>query len=158
MEVTCLEECLFWWWHHGQVDQPLVVQLQKQLSWWLKAERPQYRSHSVQDSTLFGLSLVHHTFLPRVHDFRVCARLAATLFPKVSQFSLDVSVPDLEVLSANTSPLGCWNLLEHLQMAFAKGERARADWNCRFGSAFKELLWTLALWRRVSCFTLQWGE
>lgn len=144
---------MFWWWHHVQVDQALVVQLQRQLSLGLEAECPQYRSHSVQESTVFGLSLVHRPFLPGLHDFRVCTILEATLFPKVSQVSLYVSVPDLEVLSAHGSPLGCWNFLAHLQMAFVKGGRVRADWDCRFGSTFKELLWTLALWRPVSLFS-----
>lgn len=32
MYVTHFEDWLFWWWHHGQVDQPLVEQLQRQLS------------------------------------------------------------------------------------------------------------------------------
>lgn len=149
---------MFWWWHYGQVDQPLVVQLQRQLSPWVKGRTTTVQKPQCPRLYTFGLSLVHHTFLPHLHDFRVCTSLEDILFPKVSQVSLDISVPDLEVLSANTSPLGCWNFLEHLQMAFIKGGRVCADWDCRFGSAFKELLWTLALWRRVSCFTVQLGE
>lgn len=151
---------MFGWWDHGQVDQSLVVQLQRLLSPGVKGRTTTVQKQ--QCPRLCSLWIVsgspYSTFLPHLHDFRVCTSLKATLFPKVSQVSLDVSVPDLEVLSANTGPSGCWNFLEHLKMEFVKGGRARADWDCRFGSAFKELLWTLALWGRVSCFTVQWGE
>lgn len=79
--------------------------------------------------------------------------------PEFSQVSSDISVPDLEVLSANTSPLQRWNFLEHLQMAFVKGRKSWWRWRWWIWQCLQRAaVWTLALWRGVSCFTVQSGE